>query len=74
MTQYSVLRSVSHSNLHLIHIDGEFDELPQEVRQSGPWQGVRRGPLEKLNLKYRHTVAKQGYWMGECRVQNLKLE
>jgi hypothetical protein len=49
----SILRSVSHSKLHLILIDGEFEELPQGIRQSGPWQGVRRGPLEKLNLKYR---------------------
>ncbi|MGI9570539.1 MAG: hypothetical protein ACR2PH_12610 [Desulfobulbia bacterium] len=74
MSEYSALRSVNNSEIHLVLIDGEFDVLPQHIRHSGPWQGVQRGSLKKLTNPYRQAVDNHGYWLGEVKVRDLMLE
>jgi len=35
--------------------------LPDDVRHRGPWQGLRRGEIEKLKPEYRRDLARGGY-------------
>ena len=44
--QYQTLRSVSDNHVFVICYDGRFDELPDHVRQQGPWQAMQRGEIE----------------------------
>ncbi len=59
--QYQTLRSVSDNHVFVICYDGRFDELPEHVRQQGPWQGMHRGEIEKLKANYRRRLARDGY-------------
>ena len=45
---YQALRSVSDNHVIVICKDGGFYELPDHVRHRGPWQGMRRGEIDKL--------------------------
>jgi hypothetical protein len=40
--------------------EGEFNSLPDHMRHKGPWQGMRRGEIEKLKPKYRLALARDG--------------
>jgi hypothetical protein len=46
---------------HLICRDGEFEELPDWLRQQGPWQVLRRGDITNLKRNYRLRLARDGY-------------
>lgn len=61
MPTYIALRSVSDNHVHLICTDGEFDGLPDEIRKQGPWQVIRRGEVDRLQLRYRSAIARDGY-------------
>lgn len=59
--RYQPLRPVSDNHLFVICYDGRFDELPDHVREQGPWQGMHRGEIEKLKASYRRALARDGY-------------
>jgi hypothetical protein len=61
MSMYQALRSVSDNHVIVICRDGEFDKLPDHIRHQLPWQGMRRGEIEKLKLEYRRGIARDGY-------------
>lgn len=58
---YQSLRSVSDNHVFVICRDGEFYDLPDDVRHRGPWQGLRRGEIVKLKPEYRRDLARDGY-------------
>src|ERR1700731_1435353 len=41
--QYQIFRSLSDNHVRLISGDGEFANLPDHVRNQGPWQAMSRG-------------------------------
>ena len=51
-----------------------FDELPDHVRHQGPWQGMRRGEIEKLKANYRRALARDGYMLVKCELAVFKPE
>jgi hypothetical protein len=58
---YQTLRSVSDNHVIVICRDGEFYELPDHIRHQGPWQGMRRGEIEKLKPEYWLDLTEHGY-------------
>jgi hypothetical protein len=40
--------------------------VPEEVRKQGPWQGMRRGEIERLKPEYRLALARDGYALVRC--------
>jgi hypothetical protein len=72
--QYQVLRSVSDTHVIVICRDGGFYELPDHVRHRGPWQGMRRGEIEKLKMEYRRDLARDGYVVVKTSVAAFKPE
>ena len=65
--QYQTFRSVSDVHVFVVCRDGSFYELvPEEVRKQGPWQGQRRGDVDKLNPEYRLALARDGYMLVRC--------
>ena len=48
-----------------IFIDGKFDELPEEVRHHGPWNGPKNGDVENLLPEYQCALAKSGYVISQ---------
>jgi hypothetical protein len=59
--RYKCWRSVSDKNLHLICREGGFDQLPDHIRQLGPWAGSKVGEVERLRPHYRALLAEQGF-------------
>jgi hypothetical protein len=59
--RYIVQRSTSDKQVHLIYYDDNFTELPDEVRQRGPWQILQHGSIDRLKLKYQARLARHGY-------------
>lgn len=57
---YEKLRSAD-TKTHLICRDGEFDSLPDKIRQLGPWNVGVRGEIQKLKPHYRALLAEQGF-------------
>ena len=72
--RYQVLRSVSDNHVQLICADGGFAELPDHIRHQGPWQGMRRGEIEKLKPEYRLALAREGYALVKCELAVFKPE
>jgi hypothetical protein len=59
-TSYQTLRSVSDHHVFVVCHDGRFyDTVPEEVRKQGPWQGMHRGEIDKLNAEYRLALARR---------------
>jgi hypothetical protein len=55
--------------------DGTFYELvPEEVRKQGPWQGMRRGEIEKLKPECRLALARDGYVLARSETAVFKPE
>jgi hypothetical protein len=59
--RYKCWRSGADKDLHLICREGEFDGLPDRIRQLGPWVGSREGDIERLRPHYRALLAEQGF-------------
>jgi hypothetical protein len=72
--QYQTLRSVSDNHVFVVCRDGKFYDLPEHVRQRGPWQGQHRGELEHLNTQYLLDIEQQGYALVRCEVGVFKPE
>jgi hypothetical protein len=72
--QYQALRSVSDNHVIVICRDGGFYDLPDHVRHQGPWQGMRRGEIDKLKLEYRRDLARDGYVLVNTSVAAFKPE
>ena len=72
--QYQTLRSVTDNHVFVICYDGRFDELPDDVRHRGPWQGQQRGEIEKLKANYRRALARDGYALVTCELAVFKPE
>jgi len=55
---YQTLRSVSDNHVFLVCRDDRFyEDVPEEVRKLGPWQGNHHGEIEKLKPQYRLALA-----------------
>ena len=73
--RYQILRSVSDNHVFVVCRAGNFYELvPEEVRHQGPWQGMRRGEIEKLKPEYRLALARDGYALVTCALAVFKPE
>jgi hypothetical protein len=60
--QYQTLRSVSDSHVFVICREGRFyEDLPDDVRRRGPWQGMRRGEVAHLRPELWLDLEEQGY-------------
>jgi hypothetical protein len=59
--RYKCWRSGADKNLHLICRCGGFDQLPDRIRQLGPWSGSKEGEVERLRPDYRALLAEQGF-------------
>jgi hypothetical protein len=59
--RYKAWRSHKDHETHLICRDGEFDQLPHQIRQLGPWIGSKEGEIERLKPHYRAMLAGQGF-------------
>jgi hypothetical protein len=64
----TVLRSVKVSSLHLVHLAGAFDELPDPVRQMGPWIRLDDFDLRGLRPALRSMLAGQAFVVIEAHV------
>jgi hypothetical protein len=58
---YAIHRSKKNNDLHLIFMETCFDDLPDHVRNQGPWQHLKRGEFENLRREYRDALEKSGY-------------
>ena len=72
--QYQTLRSVSDNHVFVICYDGRWEELPDHVRQQGPWEAMDRWEIEKLNANYRRALAREGYVLVTCELAVFKTE
>src|SRR5438876_10432747 len=73
--QYQTLRSVSDHHVFVVCLDGSFYEIvPGDVRRQGPWQGMHRGELSKLNPDYWLDIEEQGYSLVRCELAVFKPE
>ena len=59
--RYKCWRSWPEVELHLIVREGGFDNLPQRIRQLGPWTGSWEGELQNLKPHYRQLLNEQGF-------------
>ena len=59
--RYQAARSTDDKSLHVIFNKGRFDELPDRIRQLGPWQGLTGGDINSLKPHYRLQLAEQGF-------------
>ncbi len=74
-TTYQAFRSVSDVHVFVVCRDGTFYEcVAAEVRKQGPWQGQRRGEVEKLKPEYRLALARDGYALVRCELAVFKPE
>ena len=46
----------------------------ETARHQGPWQGMRRGEIEKLKPEYRLVPARDGYALARCELAVFKPE
>jgi hypothetical protein len=73
--RYQTLRSVSDHHVFVLCYDGSFyDAVPADVRKQGPWQGQRRGEIEKLKPEYRLALDRDGYMLVKCEAAVFKPE
>jgi len=72
--QYQTLRSLSDNHVHLICLDGEFEELSDYIRHQGPWQSMSGGEAEALKPEYRMALARDGYALVKCELAVFKPE
>ncbi len=59
--RYQAMRAVRDKSLHVICYEDKFEQLPDEVRHHGLWQGLKRGNVEALKADYRLALARDGY-------------
>ena len=57
--RYKAWRSSKDPTIHVICREGEFDRLPDQIRNLGPWVGSKEGEIERLKLPYRMALAEQ---------------
>ncbi len=67
----TVLRSVKASSVHLLHMDGAFDALPDPVRQMGPWTRMDAFDLSELRPALRSMLASQAFVVIEAHVMEV---
>jgi hypothetical protein len=71
---YQTLRSVSDNHVYVIYIEDRIYEIPEQIRRQGPWQGMRRGEIDKLKPEYRLALARDGYALVKCELAVFKPE
>lgn len=67
----TVLRSVKASSVHLVHVEGAFDALPDPVRQMGPWTRLDALDLSELRPVLRSMLANQAFVVIEAHVMEI---
>lgn len=63
--RYSVCRSMHDNTVHLIFEERCFVDLPQHVRNNGPWQHLKSGEIKNLRYEYRKALAAHSYVIVE---------
>jgi hypothetical protein len=59
--RYQAMTAVRDKSLHVICYEDKFEQLPDEIRHRGPWQGLKRGNVEALKADYRIALARDDY-------------
>ena len=72
--RYETSRSVKDKSLHVICVEGTFDDLPTVIRHLGPWQGLEGGPLQLLRPMYRALVEVQGFCIAYVHASRFSTE
>ena len=72
--RYQTLRSVSDNHVFVICIVDRFYDLPEIIRQQGPWQVMHRGEVADLKLEYRAALARDGYVLARTETAVFKPE
>ena len=73
--QYQTLRSVSDNHVFVICRDGRFyEDLPDDVRRRGPWQGMCRGDVAHLRPEFWLDLEEQGYVLVRTELAILRPE
>ena len=73
--KYQTLRSVSDHHVFVVCRDGKFyEDVPEEIRKLGPWQGQHHGEIDKLKPEYRLALARDGYALVKCEFAVFKPE
>lgn len=67
----TVLRSVKASSVHLVHVEGAFDALPDPIRQMGPWTRLDDFELSGLRPALRAMLASQAFVVSEAHVMEI---
>jgi hypothetical protein len=58
----------------LLHYRGEFDSLPREIRQKGPWASTAIGKMIDLKPEYRLALARDSYVLIEGKPMDFRPE
>lgn len=59
--RYSIRRSMKDKTIHLVFEEACFDDLPEHVRQQGPWQHMKSGEFENLRPDYLKAITAHRY-------------
>jgi hypothetical protein len=63
--RYSIRRSMKDKSIHLVFEEAAFDDLPEHVRQKGPWQHLKSGEFENLRADYLKAITAHRYVIVE---------
>ncbi len=63
--RYSIRRSMNDNSVHLVFEEGGFEDLPEHVRNKGPWQHLKSGECGKLRVDYRRAIDEFRYIIVE---------
>lgn len=56
---------MKNSTVHLVFEEGSFDDLPEHVRQQGPWQHLKSGEFRDLRPDYLKAIKAHRYVIVE---------
>lgn len=63
--RYSIRRSMKDKSIHLVFEEATFDDLPENVRQKGPWQHMKSGEFANLRAAYLKAITAHRYIIVE---------
>ena len=63
--RYSIRRSMHDNTIHLVFEETCFDDLPEHVRNKGPWRHLKSGDFDKLRAEYRQAINEHRYVIVE---------
>ena len=63
--RYSIRRSITDKSIHLVFEEAGFDDLPEHVRNKGPWQHMKSGEFANLRPDYMKAITAHRYVIVE---------